>query len=486
MTPYVGRRILVYTHRWLGIAGSLLFVSWFASGVVMMYARMPRLLPEQREARLPPLDLSTARIAPAAAARALPAPPQVVTVGMLNDRPVYRFFDGRDWRTVYADSGQPLSGLSPNEAMRVASLFARQASGVVHDTRLEEPDQWTLQARALLPMHRIALNDTERTHLYVSDRTGEAVLQTTRASRTWGYLGAVIHWIYFTPLRRHSETWAQLIIWTSLAGCLLCLSGLAWGIWRYSPSSRYRLKHAQSHSPYAGLMRWHHYAGLVFGLASFTWVLSGLLSMNPWDWSPSTSPSVAQAEAVAGGPLRLDAITLERAKSALTSAGVVPRELQVAQFRGEVFFLVSPKDVTRKPFSLDQMEAAARDAMPGVAVEDVLWLNEYDSYYYDRNATHPLPVVRVRFADADRTWLYLDPGRGAIVRTEQRLTRINRWLYHGLHSLDFPWLYSRRPLWDVVVIGLSLGGIALSVTSMNAALRRLRRHARHWRGAAVP
>ena len=51
---------LVYTHRWLGIAGCVLFVAWFFSGVVMMYARMPTLAAEERLARAAPLDLSTA------------------------------------------------------------------------------------------------------------------------------------------------------------------------------------------------------------------------------------------------------------------------------------------------------------------------------------------------------------------------------------------------------------------------------------------
>jgi hypothetical protein len=39
-------------------------------------------------------------------------------------------------------------------------------------------------------------------------------------------------------------------------------------------------------------------------------------------------------------------------------------------------------------------------------------------------------------------------------------------LYHGLHSLDFPWLYKYRPLWDIVVITLMLGCTALCVTSL--------------------
>ena len=34
----------------------------------------------------------------------------------------------------------------------------------------------------------------------------------------------------------------------------------------------------------------------------------------------------------------------------------------------------------------------------------------------------------------------------------ERASRWNRWLYHGFHSLDFPFLYYKRPLWDIVVI----------------------------------
>ena len=56
------RRVLIYMHRWLGIAGGVLFAAWFASGLVMMYARMPSLSPAERLYRLPLLDLSTASL----------------------------------------------------------------------------------------------------------------------------------------------------------------------------------------------------------------------------------------------------------------------------------------------------------------------------------------------------------------------------------------------------------------------------------------
>ena len=44
-----------------------------------------------------------------------------------------------------------------------------------------------------------------------------------------------------------------------------------------------------------------------------------------------------------------------------------------------------------------------------------------------------------------------------------------------LHSLDFPWLYNYRPLWDVVVITLMLGGTAICVTSLVLTWRVLAR-----------
>ena len=45
----------------------------------------------------------------------------------------------------------------------------------------------------------------------------------------------------------------------------------------------------------------------------------------------------------------------------------------------------------------------------------------------------------------------------------------------ALHSLDFPWLYSHRPVWDIVVIMFMLGGSALSITSVILGWRVLTR-----------
>jgi len=144
--------------------------------------------------------------------------------------------------------------------------------------------------------------------------------------------------------------------------------------------------------------------------------------------------------------------------------------------------LAHPAAPTFERFSVARLRSAAAEAMAGTPIADSSWLEDYDSYYYSRNRTLPIPVLRLRFADAVRTWLYVDPQRGLILRKEERLTRLNRWLYHGLHSLDFRFLYDRRPLWDLTVITLCLGGLLLCLSPVRQAWQRLRRHARRISG----
>jgi hypothetical protein len=102
-------------------------------------------------------------------------------------------------------------------------------------------------------------------------------------------------------------------------------------------------------------------------------------------------------------------------------------------------------------------------------------LTQYDRYYLDRTRRRPLPVVLAQATSGDQTRYYIDPKTARVVQTYNSSNWVNRWLYNGLHSLNFPWLYNYRPLWDIVVITLMLGGTALCVTSLVLAWRVLGR-----------
>ena len=491
------RLLLISTHRWLGIVGGVLFLMWFVSGIVLMYAGMPSLSESERLRRLRPLDLARVAVTPQEAIDAVGASPRQVAISMVGERPAYRFSHLGHWTTVYADTGQRLLGLNRDQAVEIARDFEPSRVAPAHyDQHLSRADQWTIGAISYRPLHRIVFDDPEDTHIYVSDRTGQVILETTARSRRWAYAGAVMHWLYFTPFREHATLWLQTMIWGSILGCVMTLTGLVWGVWCVLlPRRRDFDREERSWSPYSGLMRWHHYAGLVFGCVTFTWILSGCLSLEPFSWHPGTTPTAEQQAAVAGAPYRLQGIAVDDLRSvvAAISQSFTPHELELVQFRGRMFVRAQDGATGRQRlasigaasaeglfsrFPDDEVMGAARRAIPSASVTDAHWIDEYDAYYYDRSGTRSLPVLRAKYDDAEETWLYIDPYRGAITRKEERLTRLNRWLYHGLHSLDFPFLYYRRPLWDIVVIGLSLGGVALSVTTLLPAWRRVRRHGR--------
>src|SRR5687768_9512798 len=97
------RKAMILSHRYLGIALSLLFVVWFASGITMMYAGgMPRLIPDERLERLTAVDLRAVRLTPAEAARKADVEPGATTLLTVMDRPAYRVGGGF---TVFADNG---------------------------------------------------------------------------------------------------------------------------------------------------------------------------------------------------------------------------------------------------------------------------------------------------------------------------------------------------------------------------------------------
>jgi hypothetical protein len=101
-------------------------------------------------------------------------------------------------------------------------------------------------------------------------------------------------------------------------------------------------------------------------------------------------------------------------------------------------------------------------------------MDAYDRYYLDRHHRKPLPVLFVQFDDPDRSVYYVDLKTAEVVESYDARTRVSRWLYHGLHSMDLPWLYGYRPAWDLVMLTLLMGGAALSITSVIIGWRRLR------------
>src|SRR5262245_45662485 len=190
------RKVLIYSHRWLGVAMGILFVSWCVSGAVLMYYGLPTLTAGERLMRLPPLDLSTVRVAPAQAVRNLKLKdPARLRISMQGDRPVYRINTGRgfgSWTIVYADTGEKMKPMDAEAAMDWMRRFRPDyASSLRYDAYLTSPDHFVRipAMQVHLPFHRIALGDRAGTEYYVSEKTGEAVVKADRIGRILGFTG---------------------------------------------------------------------------------------------------------------------------------------------------------------------------------------------------------------------------------------------------------------------------------------------------------
>jgi hypothetical protein len=496
------RKLLIIVHRWMGITGGVLFVVWFISGIVFMYWTMPTYGNRERLSGLRPIDLSSARVEPMDAAANARIKPTRLRIGMSYDgRPMYRFQGNVN---VFADTGERVPGRNAEEAIAlVRQLEPANRATVRYEELKDDIDLWTAGgAAAQMPLHKISLGDPAGSYYYVSQKTGEVVMKTDRQSRFWGFLGPVLHQWYFTSLRRNNDLWDKLILWASVLGSLMCLTGLIAGVWMYS---------VKRGSPYSGWVWWHHYAGLLFGVVTFTWIFSGGLAFNSYGIGNSTNPTPQQRDAATGGALQLEHVTLGDLRKSIDAITPIfmPKEADVLQFRGELYLFAadgpperqliglterewSPnwpdyrmvwlKHSERGPFTRfenDTMLEIARDAMPGVGVADAMWLTQYDNYYRSRLEGLSLPVLRARYKDAEETWLYIDPHRGIVAWKEERGSRLRRWLYNGLHKFDFPVIYyGPRPLWDIVVIALSIGGLVLSSTTLLPGFRRLLRHSK--------
>jgi hypothetical protein len=508
------RRSLILLHRYLGIALSLLFVVWFATGITMMYAGgMPRLTSQMRLDRLPGVDLDAIRLTPSQALERaeLGGTPGRVTLLTVLGRPAYRFDAGSGSTTVFADTGDLLEEVDRAGATRIASRFMNLPEENLQYVELvTRPDQWTIAQGRQMPQHRFRVNDADHTELYVSAALGEVSVLTTRKSRTLAWIGTIPHWFYFAALRRNQPLWYQIVVWTSALGCALAILGLALGVTQFKGRRPFRFASFSSYIPYSGWMRWHYITGVIFGVFTLTWVFSGMLSMEPFGWG--TNPGLAlRRDTMTGGPVDLSRFPhMDPDAWARLLDGRAIKEVEFARIQDDPYYVVRPGadplqasarrerlhqpynvtgrsdgerllvaaqslEVRGEPFSVDSLMARLKSAVPDVPVVEAQLLSDYDNYYYSRGRQTPLPILRVKFDDPDRTWVYVDPEMSQVVARIHRLDRVERWLYNGLHSLDFSFWYNRRPLWDIGVILLSLGGLASSGIGFFLGIKRLRR-----------
>lgn len=506
------KRLLYLSHRWMGVVLCLFFAPWFISGVVMMYVGHPKLTPPERLAHLPPLadpagllgphqallaagqdeHVAELRLAMASAGR----PVYLVTPAAGSEQPKSKKRRRKpDTVVVDALSGQVLNAFDQTAAMASAAAYMGSPLGLAYaGTVTEDAHTHSKAMDPHRPLHLVQAGDADDTWLYVSSRTGEVVRDAPGVERHWNYVGSWMHWLY--PFRGNAfdPYWSDIVIWLSIAGTVVVLLGLVNGLLRWRFSGHYK---SGSRSPYQSrMMRWHHVYGLLFCAVTATWVFSGLMSMNPWGVLNSGAPP-ARTEAMQGGTLALDADFKSPGALLRADAGGT-RELQwLRLLRRDLVMVSGPQGMqqlldarTGQPYSptQDEIVAAAARLRPD-PITEVALQREADFHYYAREphtmsgGEKPLPVLRISYGDAYHSVAYVDPRTGSVVQQVDDARRVRRWLFSMLHSWDWLPLLNHRPLWDVLMVGLSVGGTVISLTSLVIGWRRLRTKLRQWRAS---
>lgn len=467
-------------HRWLGLTLGLLVTLWFTSGFIMMYVGFPSLSVAERLAGLPDLPSSgwSASPADALATSGQTVAPARIRLGEFLGRPIYhiRPADGSPWVSVTADDGNALPPVSDSDALRQARRFHHGAQEARHDG-LIHLDQWTVSSslEPYRPLHRIQIDDQAGTVLYVSARTGEVVRDTTRSERILNWFGAVTHWIYPAWLRQHNAAWRLTIQVLSGAALLLPLTGLFMGIRRARTAWR-QLR---------GVRRWHILLGTVFGCLCLSWLASGFLSIRSTWLFDDGEPTQEQQVIFAGGTLDARRFTRPIPDALRSYSPSSAKEAELLWVVGRPHLLLRgtnlvpsllPGDQPGAPSSmpdLRELETRARSLLPDAPWLGLAWLREPDAHLASSEAAQ-LPIGRARFGDPQETWFHIDPTSGRLTERLTRRSRAYRWLFNGVHNFDWPWLSSRRPLWDAVVLTGLIGGLSTSLLGLRLAWIRTR------------
>lgn len=436
----------------------------------MLYFEFPSVSDRDRLARAAALEVDAVRVGPADAFDRLgwTIEADEVTLTSFLDRPAYHFRGGGEEGVVYADTGAVRGEPSAGERAEVAARWAGRPEGSQRVEEVRDVDQWTVagRLRTLRPLWRHEFNDGQQ--VYVAGVSGDVVQHTTRRSRLGAYLGPIPHWFYFTPLRKHPVLWSRFVIGVSAVGTLVATSGLISAVLAYR---RRRFDMARTRRK-PSAMRWHLTLGSVFGVGAVTWALSGMLSMDPFPWSPAAASLAPRLAATLRQPPRLSRVDLAGVQRVLRAAGSSVREMQFIHVANRPAAVVRLGDAKSGVLTLDTNEIATLDqdalakiiaAGLGNDIASIEIAGEYDSYYYERLGRAPLPVLRVAAKTGHR--YYVDPASARLVGAYEG-NWVDRWLYDGLHTLSVPGL-SRRPLLRrAVVMFFMVGGVALSLTSV--------------------
>ena len=474
-------RQLAWFHRWLGIATCLIFALWFASGAVLLFVPFPSLPRVTQMGLQAPVDLAAVAVTPGQAAALAGGTATALRLIQRGHHPAYVVDTGKALAAIDAATGQALPLVTADEARQIG---VRATGKPVTTGDAFDYDQWVVHNRfdPLRPFYRLDIGNSVGSQLYLSARTGELVQRTSRADRAWNWIGAVLHWAYFTPLRSSFTAWDRTVWILSFIGMLVAIAGTVLGVIRTVAAQRqrrgslsfYRLK----------WMRWHHILGLFASGFVLTWIVSGWLSMDHGRLFSGGQATPAHLAAYHGRPLAaavrsLDLPTLRKLpRAAEISFDVLGGELVViASGQNGATSAYSAAGSIVTPAALTALASrGVMAAWPMAGAPHVSHVAASDVYALAEG--WPASTEKFTPGEPHTPSVYVDGSSGRLLTVMDDSRAAYAWIYYALHTFNFPGLTTRPVLRDVLVMVPLMFGLAFSLTGVVIGVQRLGKSAR--------
>lgn len=473
-------RILATLHRWISIVLCLMFALWFTSGIVMIYVPFPSLSDSERIDRAAVIDISKVN----SLSEALDAT-GVKTASRLRllqyqQRPILvAEGDNNVVAASFADSSEIVKPLTKSDAIAIAKRFSNTSVASVSGPL--SYDQWVVHDRfdPFRPFLRVEMADSIGTHLYISTKSTEVLQKTNRNQRTWNYLGAVVHWIYPTVIRKNWALWDQIVWWVSLVCLIGVLTGLVLGVKQWLVAKKRGLRGLAS--PFAGWLAWHHKIGLTSGFIVLLWIFSGWLSMDHGRLFSVPNPTAQQITDMRGMDLSetLNAIQLgnlyETGGAKEIEITALNKQPLIVARNGKASKLIpiGSGQIYDRGSLISAVEFSVSQAWPDNVVSDSYVVPANDVFANLREGSLSEETLRLILDDADETWIHVNLTDGGLISIMDNSRRIYRWLFNGIHSLDIPGLVNHRFIWSLIMVLLMSVGLIFCITGIVLAYKKI-------------
>lgn len=479
-------------HKYTGIIIALFFLMWFISGIVLLYHKYPRISDEDRYAHTESLQL--AELPPVTSIPGLSDSTKLKSIS------VSREFGQTVWsvRKSGKHSANPMEAKpeadgkfyitsdsvkielqKPSEAQldSIAALWAETGTIIKKDT-LTKRGPWVLYERyeKSLPIIKYSFDNPEKSEIFISQNSGEVLQATTRSERIWSWFGAIPHKFYFANLRTNLNLWKTLLLIDGLLCLISALSGFYIGIYYLFSASR---KQHHISSPFKKkVWKYHHIAGLIFGIFLIGWGISGSLAMQrvpKWLVNYDDEYFISSAKLWGKKSLPLSAYKLDYreilskypdVKSiSWEHFGKTPAYHIISE-DNEIYINASrPGEIIPLSISRDEIEKGIKRYYGDDVRYTITLMQDYDEYYLSAKNIYPLPVWKVEIENKDGSRLYISPEDGHVKYVNNN-RMVRKWLFAAAHYLDIKYFVLHQTLRYTLLWILAAGCIFVIATGV--------------------